>query len=842
MKKFIIFFNLFLYICFQPVYANEINIASFQELMNTSLNNGDTFNFTQNLTSDETIGQHFYNYNINFEGNNYYINGENQFGGFILSKDNDFNQINIQNCKGQYYSGSYFAGAIFNSGGHTDIQNSSFTHNFADQGNSNFGVAGAVYNLFGGSMSLENTTFIGNYTSGAGSYGGAVANGYNDNGTAQMTIKNALFENNHSTGDSFAQGGALYNNGVININNVQFNNNYIDLIIVRPEDYHFLYGGAINNNQGDMTIENSSFNGNYIKGDTASYTYGGAIYNNTNANLTIKNSILENNYISNDTERGEGGAIYNAGNLDIECTTFKNNYDLKNGLNDIENTSTGTVNFLGSCTNNILSGIAGVGTITKQDTGVLNLGGVNNKFTGNFDFEGGTLNLLADSSYFEATNTSFGSNVNFNMANGEINNINWGNLTLNGKTKLFADVNFNTNTMDMINAASVEGNGTIYVGGFNIEGVPESTKISIPFADNTLKNYVTYTPSTIHTPIYNYNVSYDSNNGYFDFLRQGFDSSILVSPVAAQLAGYLAQIDSYKNIFANLDMVMINPQRVAFSRQNKIAFSNNNFAYSPFLMPEQRNGIWFKPYSSFETVSLKNGPSVSNVSYGSMIGAESGLKKLKNDWYSIYGLYLTYNGSHQSYQGNSIYNNGGQLGIDTVFYKGNFFTAWTANVGANSAQATTNFGNENFTMLNTGIAQMTGYNWGTLKNKLIIQPSILTSYSFINTFNYKNASDVDINTEPIQALQIEPKIKLIGNFENFVQPYAFVSVVWNIIDHAKFKADDVYLSNLAIKPFVQYGVGIQKRWGERVTGFFETMLRNGGRNGVALMLGIRISI
>ena len=77
------------------------------------------------------------------------------------------------------------------------------------------------------------------------------------------------------------------------------------------------------------------------------------------------------------------------------------------------------------------------------------------------------------------------------------------------------------------------------------------------------------------------------------------------------------------------------------------------------------------------------------------------------------------------------------------------------------------------------------------KSALFIQPSILTSYSFINTFNYKNASDVDINTEPIQALQIEPKIKLIGNFENFVQPYAFVSVVWNIIDHAKFKADEV---------------------------------------------------
>ena len=67
-------------------------------------------------------------------------------------------------------------------------------------------------------------------------------------------------------------------------------------------------------------------------------------------------------------------------------------------------------------------------------------------------------------------------------------------------------------------------------------------------------------------------------------------------------------------------------------------------------------------------------------------------------------------------------------------------------------------------------------------------------------------------------------------------------MVWNIIDHAKFQADDVYLPNLAIKPFVQYGAGVQKRWGDRVTGFAEAMIRNGGRNGIALQFGFRISI
>ena len=45
-----------------------------------------------------------------------------------------------------------------------------------------------------------------------------------------------------------------------------------------------------------------------------------------------------------------------------------------------------------------------------------------------------------------------------------------------------------------------------------------------------------------------------------------------------------------------------------------------------------------------------------------------------------------------------------------------------------------------------------------------------------------------------------------------------------------------------MKPDVQYGIGIQKRWGERVTGFLEAMIRNGGRNGIALLFGLRVSI
>ena len=52
-------------------------------------------------------------------------------------------------------------------------------------------------------------------------------------------------------------------------------------------------------------------------------------------------------------------------------------------------------------------------------------------------------------------------------------------------------------------------------------------------------------------------------------------------------------------------------------------------------------------------------------------------------------------------------------------------------------------------------------------------------------------------------------------------------------------ANDVVLPKLSEKAFVQYGVGIQKTWADKFTGFLQAMVRNGGRNGVVLSMGFR---
>ena len=944
--------------------ASTIEVTTFDQLMNTNPSSGDTIQVLDNLTSDINIGEKFLGIDINFDGQNHTLDGLGQYGGFVINDNSTINQIRMTNLTGQIYSNSHYAGALYNQMGSIDITNSFFTNNSANSGSINFGIGGAIYNLSGGTIDVDSTLFEGNYSGGASAYGGAIANGYLSSAISTAYINNSIFKNNYGVADPFGQGGAIYNNGNIEINNTQFIENHLQgssgslllggalynsgnmtvnsssfdgnyfneaaqmsvsgsaiantgtlniansvftnnksvigdgSVISGGTIYNAnsatiegsvfsnnesnggsqgtnIYGGVINNytdsstlviknstfnsnvsvagegdrawggviyNDGDATIENSTIENNSISGGKNTTVQGGAIYNTANGTVNIIGSNIENNKTVSTSENALGGGIYNLGTIIIENSNLENNYGANGKLNDIYNDN-GIITVQGDGTTNILSGIAGSGTVNKNGSGVFNLGGINENYTGNFNFEEGTINLLKNASYFSAANTVFNDGVNFNMQNGQINNINYGNLTLNGQSNLFADANLQSKIMDTISANSINGSGNLFVKNILIEGVPEGEKITIPFANSTLKNYVSYQNKTIETPIYNYFSSYDNKSGDFNFTREGFNPSILVSPVAAQLGGYLVSLETYKNAFSNLDMVMIENQGVlgGFENKNKIA-SVNNFTFSPLLIPEERRGIWFKPYSVFENVPIKNGPDVSNVIYGGIVGGESNLIKLKNNWYSLYGAYFGYNGSHQAYLGNDIYNNGGLFGLTGAVYKKNFFSIVTANVGANSAKAHTSFGSDDFNMLNTGLAQKTGFNFPILNNRLILQPSIMASYTFINTFSFTTASNVHINTKPINALHIEPSLKFIGNFKDYLQPYLAVSFAWNLIDKAKFQANDVYLPDLSIKPYVQYGFGVQKRFKDRVTAFFEGMIRNGGRNGIALVLGLRISI
>ncbi|MDY6309743.1 MAG: autotransporter outer membrane beta-barrel domain-containing protein, partial [Cyanobacteriota bacterium] len=380
----------------------------------------------------------------------------------------------------------------------------------------------------------------------------------------------------------------------------------------------------------------------------------------------------------------------------------------------------------------------------------------------------------------------------------------------------------------------------------------------ILFAQKDLAQNVDTTVTQVaYSPIYKYDVNYlvdDDEQGYFKFARhavpqgggdtpsyKSLNPAIMASPIAAQFGGYLTQLNSYDEAFRNLDMKMLmtREERKALRMRNSYASEVSPRVFSPTYLPEKDSAGWFRPYATFEKVDLRGGPKVNNVMYGSFFGGDSEMYTTKNGWDYQYSVYVGYNGSHQAYSGNDIYQNGGNLGATGIWYKDNFFTALTANVGASVAEASTMYGHEDFPMLMTGVASKTGYNWELAKGKFIIQPNYLMSYTFVNTFDYTNGAGVRIKSDPLHAINITPGVKFIGNLKNGWQPYLSVQMVWNIMDKTDFTAANVDLPDMSVKPYIQYGVGLQKRWGERFTGFFQTMFRNGGRNGVALSAGFR---
>ncbi len=705
----------------------------------------------------------------------------------------------------------------------------------------------------------------------------------NINNVGKPADKNSKGFNGFNTSPN---GGVISNYGAVNVTNSKFSENSASIL-----------GGAISNSS-TATITDSTFTGNSASNsggaifnrDTATITGstftrneaeqgGGAIFNDYGATAAITDST----FTGNEAEYS-GGAIYNdSGTANIIAnesdTTFTGN--TAGGVSNALYNYVGTANLNAADGHKIVfnDGIDGSnGTININ--GVNDIDGVQAPTSGtveiNNEVKNNTVNMYNGTLLF-GTNTQNGTlytgtladNVDFNymggtvsLQNGGINSANLGNLTLNSDMDLRLDANLADKTMDTITASGFNNTNGHNINISNILITEPTTEKSFSISPlgtgmddsvrSALAGAIQYTGGDIaYSPIYKYSASYDPATAMMNFGLYGgggdtpgyesFNPAIMASPVAAQLGGYLVQLNAYDNAFRNMDMYMLmtKEQRQAMKMRNRYATTNKDIVFDPTVTMYENKAGWFRPYATFENVSLNNGPKVSNVAYGSFFGAESELYDLGHGWDGMWGVYGGYNGSHQAYDGVSIYQNGGTFGAVGMAYKGNFFTGLTANVGASAGEASSMFGNEDFAMLMSGVASKTGYNWELANGKFIIQPSLLMSYSFINTFDYRNAAGVSIDSDPLHAIQLEPGIKFIGNLKNGWQPYLGVSVVWNIMDRTHFQANNVALPNLSIDPFVKYGVGVRKSWGERFTGFFQTYITNGGRNGVGLQAGFR---
>ena len=767
------------------------------------------------------------------------IDGSAKYSMFEVA--NADSQLNVNDVTIQYANTSG-NGSVLNQTANvvTNITNTNIS------GNSSAGKGGAIY-VGAGTVYLTDVTFSDNTA------GNEANDIYIENGAAVNVIANEKAQNTISSG--VAGEGLLdkLGTGTLNLsgNNADFK-------------------GNLTVSQGSVNFEQKQKGDSYITGFTNLANSSSSVsINNACSDVTsgsfkglgsIQKSGDKDLILTGDNSLFKGTATINGGNISYNTDNTKyfsgNTVINKDGGLKIEG-SAGTK----------LSNISGNGTITKDNEGDLLFQG-KNTFNGNLNVNRGTLALGANSSLGTINNATFADGTSINLQNtsavqnsvGEwttnpnpasIENLVLNNVVLQGNTKLYLDVDLANNRSDTITvnkfANGSTGNFILGENSLNIVSDALVNNMQLQIAKGAAADRVILEEAAkvAMGPIQKYDVNYA--DGLLMFAGQGglkptydeVNPSILASPVAAQLGGYLVQLQSYDEAFRNMDMYMLmtKEQRYVLKMRNKYAITESSGVKYNSLYDD--NSGWFRPYATFESVPLHNGPKVSNVAYGSFFGGDSKLYDLGHGWDGMFSFYAGYNGSHQAYNGVSMYQNGGTLGVVGMAYKGNFFTGLTANVGANVGEANTMFGHEDFAMLMTGVASKTGYNFELAHGKFIIQPSFLMSYSFVNTFDYTNAAGVGVSSDPLHAIQLEPGIKFIANLKNGWQPYLGVSMVWNIMDRTQFMANNVSLPSLSVDPYVKYGVGVRKTWGERLVGYFQTYLTNGGRNGVGLQCGFR---
>ena len=563
---------------------------------------------------------------------------------------------------------------------------------------------------------------------------------------------------------------------------------------------------------------------------------------NVTAGQATDGTALDKNAIFLD---GSGNSKVNLTTANSKSITINNDIRSSNVANEITMKGDGTI---------LYNGIVDPVTLTNENARTIH----NNKIQDvTYNLNSGMVGFTKESYLSDGNNSLVFNGGMLTLANGAVNPVNLEALSLNANSNIAVDADLANSKMDTISANNynfANDNVKLNVSGINLLSDAKSEMTTINFVnDDSLKSHISTTVSEVaYSPIYKYGVAYDPTMGNFEFTRgnasdyKNVNPAVMVAPVAAQLGGYFNQLNAYDQAFSNMDMTMLmtREQRQALKMYNKYAYNGDGFgsvATSSGAIPEERAGVWARPYSSFENVHLKNGPKVSNVMYGTFFGGDSSIKEFKNGFDGIFSAYVGYNGSHQVFNHNSLWQNGGTLGLTGTLYKGNWFGGWTIATGLSGVDANTMYGSEDFGMWSIGTALKTGYNWELLNNKFIIQPHMMVSYSLVDTFNYTNAAGVKISSDPLNAVQLAPGLRFIGNLKDGWQPYLGLDFMWNIMDKTKFDAMETSLPQLSVKPYIQYGVGVQKRWGERSTGYAQAMFRNIGRNGVILSLGYRAS-
>lgn len=673
--------------------------------------------------------------------------------------------------------------------------------------------------------------------------------------------------------DWASKGGVLLTDGTLKINNFSKSN------------------GIFQATNGELNIKNSTFTvgkDSFINSSVE-----------TNIDSNSKLQITDNGWVTigdNDTWNGEvslaggtlnyertestsstmtGDLIATSGNLNL----LKNSYiNIKSPSNIAQAVSVdiqkgATVEISNGAEFNLDSNDKWSGLIKNELDGILKTDNVNNSAFGGmlqqnngvsiFDNNsnitidgkdsyilGGTVEIKNGSAlnigsgvvdnHFFVSDLNMTNNSALNAMNSVLNKYQISNdMIVEGKNNLSIDIDGRNKVGDafIINNLTSNTNGTLNVADFNFIGlapIDRQFKIRV-FDANSINDKVNFTSTDkeIFTPIGYYNLQ-SAGGGWYTSNMTRYNPQVF--------RGQVATLASYNNQLMIDDMLLnhvtLDSERLLAQSKNANIYASTLPQFAPYQYKKEDGGLWYKSYVNFENLSLTQGLKVGNNSYGSLVGADFPVIKLKHGWRLMPTAYIGYNGAHQTFNGVGMYQNGGQGGLMGTFMKDNFIGSVVAYGGGYNNEMSVAGNTDRAGNWFAGTAAKLAYNFHPTKH-FTIQPTAFMSYNIFGRQNWgTDFGSMSMNSGLLNGINVAPGMNFIYAKETW-SVYATFQYMYNINEQVGGRAGNVDLASVKMEHgYIQYGLGVTKTWKDRLNSFFQIVFRNGGRTGVGFQLGL----
>jgi len=666
-------------------------------------------------------------------------------------------------------------------------------------------------------------------------------------------------------------GGVLINDGTLNITNAAAKTVATSLmgngVTNKDGAGTLLLTGHNLGYTGDLYIKEGLVDFNFASGRTDSYISGKTFLAGGDLNLAYDRNALyasrinlsDNSTLTLDTNghsvvslsnafisslAGHGNTLVKEGNGSY--SVLATNADFNYGLNVKE----GSVNVVSKTAN--FNDAVTVGQGPGKPIAVLRVNSSDVNFNKGLDLSNAYMSILKNGFDVTSGGLSVGSTVN--TMNGVVatNNI-IGNLNIgtSGTSHYLIDISPSEGTSDKykINGdiTTTNSNGVINISDFKIVGAPKIVQsVNLHVFDQTgtidpidpithLQKGITFTATdkTITSALGQYGLTSNGAGNYTlgwkDFNPQAFRGQV------ATEAAYANQLTTNGILFDHINLV----SQQFLSDEKANVYANENPLFAPYQYSKKDGTLWYKAYGNIERLQLSQGINTQNNLWGSLIGADFPLVELKNGWKLLPTAYVGYTGGYQTYNGVNMYQNGGQGGVMGTFYKGNFIESLLANVGGygndmNVAGAKDSTGN-----WFAGVSSKSAYNI-KLPKDFILQPSMLLSYNAFGGQNWGSSfGGTSMTTNMMNGLNLAPGVNLILNKETW-SVYATTQLMFNLMNGVNGTVGDVNLPTIKMgSTYFQYGVGVTKRFKDRLSMYGQIVMSNGVRTGVGFQGGLQ---